>query len=367
MYKSLFILAVVFIFTISLGAAEYFGGETITIRELDTLDTDLFSGCRNLDINGLVQGDVYAGCEQINVEGKVLDDVIAGCRILNVTGVVGGNVIGFAQTIVIDGDVYGDILAFGGTVRITERAKIHGNVFTGAGELKFEGGQIGGFLKGGAGNANLEGRVEGKVELEVGGVYFGPAYFAKGGTTLKLQKPIEEYNIEHLPKDLDVIVMEEDMVFGTIFFIWSFFALLIVGIVMVALFKNFLKDYLTFAKSQIGKNIGYGVLLLILTPIAIIILAVLILTIPISLILLAAYLVLIYLSLAFSALYIGDYVLSFFRKEVTNNGLFVSMLVGVVLVSLLCHVPFVGGLFGLIIICFGMGTLVNYIWYLKQK
>jgi hypothetical protein len=98
-----------------------------------------------------------------------------------------------------------------------------------------------------------------------------------------------------------------------------------------------------------------------------IILAVLIVTIPISLILLAAYLVVIYLSMAFSALFIGDYVLSFFRKEKANNGLFLSILIGVVLVSLLCHVPFVGGLFGFIIICFGMGSLVNYIWYLKQK
>jgi len=366
MNKSLFILAIVVIFTIPLGSAEYFGGETITIRELDTLDTDLFSGCRNLDINGLVQGDVYAGCEQINVEGKVLDDVIAGCRIMNITGVVEGNVIGFAQAIVIDGDVYGDVLAFGGTLRITERAKIHGNVFTGAGELKFEGGQIGGFLRGGAGDANLEGRVKEDVELEVGDIYFGPEYFAKGGTTLKLQKPIEEYEIKHLPKDLNVIVKEENMVWGVIFFFWSLLALLVVGMVIVALFKNFSKDYLSFAKTQLGKNIGYGVLLLILIPIAIIILVALILTIPISLILLAAYLVLIYLSMAFSALYIGDYILSFFRKEMANNGLYLSMLVGVVLVSLLCHAPFVGGLFGIIIICFGMGSLVNYIWHLKQ-
>jgi hypothetical protein len=252
-------------------------------------------------------------------------------------------------------------------VRITERAKIHGNVYVGTGEFKFEGGQIGGYLKGGAGDANLGGRVEGDVELEVGDIYFGPDYFAKGGTTLKTHKTIEEYEIEHMPKDLEVIVRHDDLFFATGFFFWSLFALLIVGMVIVALFKNFSKDYLTFAKTQLGKNIGYGVLLLILTPIAIVILAVLILTIPISLIILASYLVLIYLSMAFAALFVGDYVLSFFRKETTNNGMFLSMLVGVVLVSLLCHIPFIGGLFGFIIVCFGMGSLVNYIWHLKHN
>lgn len=62
MYKPLFILILVFTFTLSLGAANYFGGETITIREIDTLDTDVFSGCRNLDVLGVVEGDVFAGC-----------------------------------------------------------------------------------------------------------------------------------------------------------------------------------------------------------------------------------------------------------------------------------------------------------------
>lgn len=366
MYKRIMFLAIVFAFTISLGAAEYLGGETITIREIDTLDTDLFSGCRNLDVLGLVKGDVFAGCEHLTVEGEVLDDVLAGCRVLTVTGVVGDNVIGFAQTIIIDGEVNGDVLAFGGVVRITERARINGNVYVGTGDFRFEGGHIGGFLRGGAGDANLEGRIEGEVELEVGDIYFGPDYFAKGGTTLKLHKPIEEYELEHMPKDLEVIVIHHDMFFKTAFFFWSLLALLIVGMVIIGLFKNFSKDYLTYSKTGLGKNIGYGILVLILTPIAIAILAVLILTIPISLILLAAFLVLLYLSVAFAALYIGDYVLSIFRKEPNNNGLFLSMLIGVVLVSLLCHVPFVGGLFGFIIICFGTGSLVTYIWQLKH-
>ena len=178
--------------------------------------------------------------------------------------------------------------------------------------------------------------------MEVKQISFGPEYFAKGGTTLKLNKPIEDYQIEHLPKDLNVIVSEKNMAWDVIWFIWSLVALLVVGIVLVALFKNFSKDYLSFTKTQFGKSIGFGVLLFLLTPIAMVILTVLIVTIPISLILLAAYLVLLYLSMVFSALYIGDYVLLFFRKETANNGLFLSMFIGVVLVTVFRHVPFVG-------------------------
>jgi hypothetical protein len=367
MYKSLFIMTIILVFALSLGAAEYFGGETKIIREIDTLHTDLFSGCRIVDVNGTIDGDIFAGCEQITVEGTVTDDVIAGCRVLTVTGTVGDNVIGFAQTIIIDGMVHGDVLAFGGMVRITERAKIDGNVYVGSGELKFEGGEIGGFLKGGAGDASLEGRVNGKVELEAGEIYFGPDYFAKGGTMLKTHKSLEDYGLLHLPKDLEVIVAHDEILIGGAFFFWYLISLLIVGILIVALFKNFSKDYLTFAKARLGQSIGYGVLLLILTPIALVILGVMILTIPISLMLLATYLVLIYLGIAFSAVFVGDYIMSYFRKEPKNNGLFLSVLIGVVLVSLLVHIPFLGFLFGIIIVSFGMGSLVNYIWNLKQS
>ena len=366
MYKQLFVLTIIFMFTLSLGAAEYFGGETKVIREIDTLKTDLFSGCRVVDVNGMIDGDIFAGCERITIEGEVTDDVITGCRVLTVTGTVGGNVIGFAQTIIIDGMVHGDVLAFGGMVRITERAKINGNVYVSAGEFKFEGGEIGGFLKGGAGDANLEGRVNGKVELALADIYFGPEYFAKGGTKLKMRKQIEDYELQHMPKDLEVEIVHEKLFFASAFFFWSFLALLIVGMVIVALFKHFSKDYLTFAKVQLGKNFGYGVLIFLLTPLAIVILAVLILTIPISLILLALYLVLIYLSMAFSALFIGDYIRSLFRKGAANNGMYLSVLIGVSVVTVLCHIPFIGALFGFIIVCFGMGSLVNYIWNLKQ-
>jgi len=367
MSKQIVFMTIIFTLTLSLGAAEYRAGNTITVREIDTVHTDIFSGCRNLDVNGFVNGDVYVGCESVTVEGEVFDDIIAGCRILTVTGIIGDNVIGFAETIIIDGEVHGDVLAFAGNVRITERAKIDGNVYVGAGELKIEGGTIGGFLRGGAGDANLNGRVEGKVDLEVRKIYFGPDYFAKGGSTLELHKPLEEYELEFIPKDLEVSVKHKNIFFKTAFFFWSLLALLIVGVVIIGLFKNFSRDYLTFAMTGLGKSIGYGVLILILTPIAIIILAVLILTIPISFILLAAYLVILYLSFAFAALYVGDYVLSLFKKEQNNNGLFLSMLTGVTLVSLITQIPFIGGLFAFIIICFGTGSLVNYIWRLKHN
>ncbi len=42
MYKRIMFLTIIFAFALALGAADYRGGETIRVREIDTLHTDLF-------------------------------------------------------------------------------------------------------------------------------------------------------------------------------------------------------------------------------------------------------------------------------------------------------------------------------------
>ena len=367
MYKRLIFLSIIGILVSMAGAAEYRSGESITIQEEDSLFSDLFVGSRYVNIRGVVAGDIFVGCEQATVEGRVLDDVIAGCRNLQISGDVDDMVIGFAETIVIDGEVGGDVIGFGKILRITQRAKIKGNVYVGAGELLLEGGSIGGFIKGGAGKVHLNGTVKGKVELEAGDIYFGPDYLAKGGTKLTLHKDLSEYELENVPDDLEVEVKSHSRFFQEAFFYWYLLSLLIVGILIIALFKNFSRDYISFAGNQIGKNFGFGFLGLVATPIVIVILAVLILTIPVSLILLSLFIILNYLSMAFSALFVGNYVISSFKKEKEQNNMFLSVLLGVILVTFVTEIPFIGWLFNLIIISFGMGSLGSYIWSLKQK
>jgi cytoskeletal protein CcmA (bactofilin family) len=366
MSRNFFFLIFFFIITGIVGAAEYRAGESITIRENDSLQTDLFAGSRYVNIRGVVDGDIYAGCEQVMVEGEVLDDVLAGCRQLEVKGKVHDMVIGFGETILIDGEVNGDVLAFGGMLRITERARIKGNVFAGSGELRLEGGSIGGNLSGGAGEVYLNGYVKGKVDLEAGDIDFGDSYEAQGGTRLKLHKDLAEYGLKYTPGNLEVIVEPRDLFFQEFFFYWYALSLLIAGFLVIILFKNFSRDYLPYVSTKIGQSLGYGILFLILTPIAILVLAVLVLTIPISLILLACYLVLLYLGIVFSALFIGDFVISQFKKEEGRKNLYLSMLVGVLLAVLLPEMPFLGWLFMLLIIGFGLGSLVLFLWHLKN-
>lgn len=353
--------------TLQLTAAEYRGAETVRVSAGDTLDTDLFAGSRTVDIEGFVNGDVYAGCKRITVRGEVAQDVLAGCETLEIQGKVGDMVIFFGSDLLVDGEIGGDLLAFGGKVRITERGIIKGNLILGAGELLLEGGRVDGYVRGGAGYARLDGTVGQYLEMEAGHVRFGTNYSAPGGTKLTLPKELDREKTGPLPDNLEIKIEKRRLFFQSLAFYWWLIALLITGILLVVLFKNFSRDYLTFAGKDLWKNLGAGFLALVVAPVAILILLLLVVTIPVGLILLALYLIVLYLSLIFTALFVGDYLWKLFQKESSGSSLVLPVVLGVILVVLIPKIPFIGWLVALAVICFGLGSFITYIWNLRRS
>ncbi|RMF58722.1 MAG: polymer-forming cytoskeletal protein [Calditrichaeota bacterium] len=363
-YWMMAVMVMVFFSTIFAG--EYRGGDLVKVASTDTLATDLFAGARNVYVDGVVQGDVYAGCETITVNGEVGDDVIGFCRQLTVRGNVGGMVIFWGQTLEIEGTVNGDVLAFGGQVVITDNAKINGNLFVGTGELLLDGGYVAGTIKGGAGKGVLNGTVGGDVDLEVKDIRFGEDYQPAGVTRLTLKKQLDKDRAGKIPANLEVTIKKEKLFFQKGFFYWSLFAMLITGILMVVLFKDFSRDILDFARQKIGKNFGVGALSIIAVPAAVVILLVLVITIPVGLIVLAAFLITWYLAKVVTALVLGNYLLQRGKQNGALANPYLSLLIGVVLVKLLPHIPFIGWILSYAIIAFGLGVIISYFWNLKQ-
>jgi len=343
-------------------AADFRGAEAITIREGDTLHKDLFAGCRNLNVFGPVMGDIYAGCERVTIEAPIGDDVFAGCREITIKAPVGDNVFAFAQTIYIDNEIGGDLVAFGGDLHLTEKAHVYGNVYLGTGQFFLDGGTVDGKIDGGTGQAYLNGKVGKNVKLETGHVRFDSLYSAGGGTQLCLSKPLDEKSTKFIPPDLTVTVKPHRHFFQRIFFYWLLLSFLVVGILLIAFCKNFSKDYLTFSRSLLWKHMGIGFLILVVTPVIALILIVLLLTLPLGIIMLFLYLIVLYLSYLFAALFVGDWILRSIKKDGLIN-LFWALLLGIPCVILMTKIPLIGWLLNLAVICFGMGSLIGYIWH----
>jgi hypothetical protein len=343
-------------------AANYNGGQAIHIREADTLYNDLFAAARYVEIFGPALGDIYVACERADIKAPVADDVFAACRDLTIKEPVGDNVVGFAQTIYVDSDIKGDLIAYGAELRLTEKAHIHGNLFLGTGEFYLDGATIDGNIDGGTGEAYLNGKIGGSVCLEAGRVRFDSLYAAGGGTQLILRKALDEKSNKFAPADLKVTIKTHKHFYQKVYFYWLLLSFLVVGILLISFCKGFSKDYLSYSQTSIWKHLGLGFLLLVVTPVVAAILLILILTIPLGVILAAVYLIIIYLSYIFTAIFLGNWII----RQIKKNGvapLFWSLLVGILCVLLLDKIPLIGWLLKLAAVCFGMGSLIGYIWH----
>lgn len=360
--KYLINVVVILSLTLSMSfAADYRAGQAVYLAENDTLKSDLFAGAESVTISGILEGDVFAGCKYLEIKGHVTDDVIAGCKELRISSKVGDQVIGFAQSVIIDNEVGGDVLAYAEEVRITKNAHILGNLHVGTAYLNFEGGIVEGKIFGGGARAYLNGEVLNGVNLELGDVEFGEEYNSAKGTKLKLHDPLDE-DAAFVPGDIEISYHEKHYFFQSWFFYWSLVSMFVVGLLLILLFKNFSFDLVTYAKQNVWKNLGFGVLFFVVIPIAAVLMAVLVVTIPVSLILLALYIIVLYLSSLISGVVLGQYLLNMIKKNGNAKKLIWSLILGVILISLITKIPMIGWLIGLLFICFGMGTLILFVY-----
>ena len=361
-----FLLTVLILMGVNANAAEYFSGKTMKVAFGDTLDQDVFAGCNEVQVFGYAAGDIYAGCENIIIEGKVQDDVLVGCRNFKLTGIINDGLIVFAETITIDGIVRGDVLAFGREVRLTDRAKLEGNLYTGCAQLIQEGAPVAGFVKGSAGYADLNGAVGGVVDLKVKNIDFGDEYTAGEGTFITVPEDFDQSDLSYVPPDLELDYEETTRFFQKTFFYLCFLAFLVTGLVIILVFRSTSRDYLTYVRSNLPVSLLAGLIIVIVTPVVVTIISLFIVTIPIAMIIFVLYLILIYLSFVFSALHTGDLIWSVIKRTNGNIPLFWPFVLGLIVICLVMQIPYLGWLLALAFICFGTGSAIMFFWNTRR-
>ncbi len=352
------------VFVSSLFGAEFRGNKSVLVARGDTVQADLFGASRFITIDGTVEGDAFGACEIYRVDGTVQDNVIAAARLLIINGVVNDVVVAFAQTIQISGEVNGDVIVFCKEIQIMPGARIRGSLYVGAGELMLDGGTVEGDVQGGAGEAFLNGTVGGTTELEVKTIRFGENYRATN-TKLTLFKPLNRREQANLPENLEVQIKKRPLFFLRFRFYWTVLGLFITGLLVYLIFRTPVNEYLDGLRQDFWKKLLTGFLTFVAVPVATLFLFVLVFTVPVALIVGALYLILLYLGYIFGALSLGEFLLQFFRKERNLGSVLVSLGMGVVLVVLLAHLPFVGWLVKLLVLWFGLGGILVYFWQLN--
>lgn len=115
---------------------------------------------------------------------------------------------------------------------------------------------------------------------------------------------------------------------------------------------------------NIAKTSGIGLLVLILVPLLSIVGFVTLFLMPVSFIALAVYAISIYLSFLLIYYVVGNVITN---KVFNKDNIHIALLIGIVLVKLVCLVPYIGGLIGFISLLFGLGLIYKFIVNIRKS
>jgi len=333
----------------------------------------------------VVNDDLYFAGSSIIVEGTINGDLVAAGGEIKVTGTINGGIIAAGGSILVSGNVTDDIRAAGGEVRIGGDVGDNVLVFTGQFVLE-KNARIARDLTLGAGNAVIDGTVNGNIN---GGVsYLEMRGVTKGNVTIEIGKNFNIFPGATIGGDLEYTAPHQGEISGivsgkTIYKetpvkkdslkskiegeILGYLWLLLIGIVSLILAPELTQKISDTISVKPLKNLLWGLLFLIITPIVVVLLLITIIGIPLSLILLMIYIIFVYISRIYIGFWVGQYVLKKLKKETKFKAL--TMALGLMIVLIGINLPIIGIFTHLVILLLGLGAiaLAEYDIYQKLK
>lgn len=349
------------------------GGEEFVLPGEVTVNDDLYVGAANAVINGQVNGDLLIGGGSVTISNRVANDLFVAGGNITVNGEVGDDLRVAGGSIAILKNVGDDVVAAGGTIHITKDATINGDLFVAGGVVIIDG-QVNGIVHVTGGQVSINGTTKGPVEvktddsLKIGAganimeqiKYSGPreaevaegAMVAKGIEFTKVDRPVRSH--EGGEKEF----RDKLVGFLSMAFLIQVLMFMIAALVAVLFVKKFSVKLMNAAMKDAGGNMLRGFAFVVVTPIALIILAITVLGIPIAAVVGLSYALMIALAKIFAGVLLGMWIFSLGSKGKAELDWKVAV-VGVLAMEVLILIPFVGWLVAFLIFCTTLGAIYS--------
>lgn len=287
---------------------------TVVIRGTVNGDVNVVSGDVVIEESGTVTGNVNGATGSLRIAGTVGGnvDVAAGSIVVDRSAQIGGNLNIGTGSVLIAGEIAGDVTVGADEIRVAPSAVI-------AGDLRYDGALT---LQEGA-------TVDGSVirDDSIGGI--GPMGMGANW---------------HIPNWVNTI--------------YGFFANLLLGVLLLALFPRFSNDVADSVGERTLRSGGWGLLLLFGIPVVLVAFAITIIGIPVALLGLMLYVLAIWIGVVYGEYAVGRYLLARFGGE----GRWTALLLGLVLFALLGLLPVIGGIAVFLALLVGLGALGAGLW-----
>ena len=339
--------------------------EVVTVAANETVDDTLLASGNIVRVEGVVNGDLLAFGGTVEVRGTVKGDLVSFAKRIVVSGTVEGNIFNLSNSLDLDGQLGHSLYGLMQSLRVNDRGRIGEGMVVGAGDVALEG-EVNRSVTVYAGNADVSGRV-GRA-LTMAGDNLTLTNTARIGGNLSAR--VRQLKNVHIAdgativgtRDIQVRVRQSHFARPRFYFfraVWLAAAML-VGWLGLVLFPGFFQAS-THAVGAGWRSLGLGFAVLAGVPVAIFLTAITLVGLPASLMLLMFYLVAIYLAKLWVGAFLGQILLK--PTGVTKSDWLLGLLVGLLILTIVRFIPYLGGLVHLGVVCLGLGA---FAWQLYR-
>ena len=338
--------------------------EVVTVAANETVDDTVLAAGRMVRVEGVINGDLLAFGRDVEVRGTVKGDLVSWAQRTEISGTVEGRVYNFSRDFDLDGQLGHSLYGLMQSLHVNDRGRVGEGILVAAGDASLEG-EVQRAVNLFTSNADVSGSIG--RDLTMMGGRLSLASTAKiGGNVSARVRQLKDVQIAEGAaiagkREIQLNVKKSNFTRPRFYFhqaIWLAAAIL-VGWLGLLLFPGFFRD----TAQAVGSgwlSLGLGIAVLAGLPVALIVVAITLVGLPISLMLLAVYLTGIYLAKIWVGAYLGRILLK--PSGATKGDWVLGLFVGLLILTLLGFIPYVGGLVRLGVVCLGLGAFAAQLY-----
>jgi cytoskeletal protein CcmA (bactofilin family) len=352
--------------------------DDVDIKVDEVIDDDLFAFGQTVSIKGKVNGDVCVLSQTVDITGEISGTVICVASNVKINASDVASIWAGAGTVEISGNIRNNIVVFGGNLYTEDETDVGNDILFYGGNARIDG-DVKGSLKGSMGKLIIKGKFS-RVDIEADAILIKSGTLISGDLVMGGDpEPVIEEGAEILGQTTykrdEEEGLEEEAVFAiapiiaffiALFKIVVFITKIIVGIVVIALSRTYVRRIVDTMYSKPWPCLGWGFVGLIVIPAAVIILLAILIGYPFAIVGIYFYTIMFYMASIFAGMVIGEKIIRLFKKE-GDISLYLSFIIGMVILLILGFIPVIGFIVKIIVLVSGSGMFLLGSWNLIKE
>ncbi len=346
-------------------------GNEVVIGADEIIDDDIVAMARTIKIEGKINGDVFAFGQEVQIKNIIDGSIYTGGSEISISTKDCRSLWAFCGSLTCAGNIQNNLGFFGGELKTDSTHLVRKDLFAFGGKVLLNG-EIDGKVRGNMGEFILKGKA-GNVNIGAKKVNIASDALVMEDLIIRSQEaPVIDPQARILGKtEFKKIAVKAQRskrakgiirIFKTIFFISK----IIIGLILIALFKPYIKRTTEILKDSTWRSLGIGFLTIIIIPVVTVITLITIIGLPIAIFGTFLFLTLAYVASIIFSTGFGNWVIELIKKDISVSP-YLAFLLGFVVITLVCLIPYLGFFIRLVVFFFGTGMIVLLLYKLWKE